>query len=330
MTHKFLKTTFLLGLLGIAGLSSWIILAPFPKHRLERLFFGDILPPLQNLRGLKPKSQTDLFSHEKPASLSLLQKTFNLEEKIKNTPNDFEDFVELMHWVRDQFPHGIPQHKPNTQAFDGLALLAGKNDEKFLCGTAAQLLVQAITSVGGHARRVELRFSYLDMHAVVEAYSTHYQKWFVLDPDYDVYYTQDNIPQNALELHTLWTKNWPQDVVIHSRESLHNIYKPDLPLTDPTLIREIFETKNWTRWDEKISQTNPVYFKQARFSVKLLNYYTHLSFPLRTDWFSRPLSWWHPEGNHVQNSAVPDVPTMRRDEDFLVWISPDKLYAPPK
>ena len=66
------------------------------------------------------------------------------------------------------------------------------------------------------------------------------------------------------------------------------------------------------------------------FAVRLLHYYSHVSFPLRNDWRSRPLPWWHPEGNHVQGSAVVALPTMPRWEDFIVELpSAAALYGRP-
>jgi len=68
-----------------------------------------------------------------------------------------------------------------------------------------------------------------------------------------------------------------------------------------------------------------------RFAVRLLHYYSHVSFPLRNDWRSRPLPWWHPDGNHVQGSLVIALPTMPDWDDFLERIpSPEPFYQSPR
>ena len=97
-----------------------------------------------------------------------------------------------------------------------------------MCGTAAQLLIQAIQATGGFARRVELRFTPKDAHAVVEVWSEAYQKWVVLDPDYDLYYTVDGVPQNALELHDYFSRDFDliDRVEVHVRET------PEQRITD--------------------------------------------------------------------------------------------------
>ena len=192
-----------------------------------------------------------------------------------------------MHWTRDQFPHAVPKHSPPAQAFDGVKVLEEKKNEPgFLCGTASQLLVQAITSLGGYARRVELRYTPDDKHAVAETWSDFYNKWIVVDADYDIFYTRNDIPLNALELHKAWVNDEINLVAVNWSKSVHNIY----------LLNS----------------------DEFRFTKKLLNYYSHISYPLRNDWKSRPLPWWHPEGNHVQNSLVIDVPTMTKYEDFPI------------
>lgn len=286
----------------------WILSAPVPSYRAERFFFGYALAPVQKIMGWSHERSGPYhgFSFEDPKNLVLFRTTFKLDQVVQGASNDFESTLRLMHWVRDRFPHAYPVHSPSSQSFDGVRVLREPHPG-YLCGTAAQLLVQAVTSLGGTARRAELRFTPKDQHAVVEVWSAFYGKWFVADPDYDIYYTVHDIPQNALELHRIWVGAKWDDLAVHWRESPHNIYRADL---EGTAIKE---------WD-----------KMARFSVKLLNYYSHVSFPLRNDWLSRPLPWWHPDANHVTGSLVIQLPTMRNDEDFLLRIpADDGFYGPP-
>jgi hypothetical protein len=277
----FLLTSFLLIATGI-----FILSADVPQYRAERIFFGSI-----GLNSLTHNSPTFDFIFEKPSALKDLKESNNLDLITADRPStdrsDFEKWIALMHWTRDQFPHAKPIHEPSAQSFDGFKLLKNKTSEAgFLCGTASQLLIQAITSMGGYARRVELRYKPDDKHAVAEVWSDFYNKWIVVDADYDIFYTRNNIPLNALELHNAWANQEIDSVEVHWRESINNIYKPE--------------------------------DHEFRFTKKLLNYYSHISYPLRNDWKSRPLPWWHSEGNYVQNSLVIDLPTMTKYEDFLV------------
>lgn len=314
--------------LVLAALAIWIAGADYPRLRLQRLVF-QLLPLGQRVLGLpRANGAAPLhgFRFERPDALRPLRETWDLDAVVAPGGNDFERWTRLMHWARDRFPHAPNPNAPDSQAFDGAALLGALHgDGGYLCGTIAPLLVQAVTAMGGHARRVDLRFTPGDSHVVTEVWSQHYGKWLVLDPDYDVFFTVDGVPQHAIELHRLWAENRIDAVQVHGRESVHNIYRPDFESRDRNFLRLIYETRDWPRWDRERNA-----HKGERFGVRLLHYYTHVSYPLRNDWRSRPLAWWHPEGNHVQGSLVIALPTMPDWDDFLERIpAPEPFYGPP-
>jgi hypothetical protein len=301
----------------------------YPRLRIEHLAFRFLLPLGQRLLGLhRPVDRDQLhgFVFENPATLEPLRRRYDLDRVVAPGATDFERWVLLMHWARDRFPHYPNPEAPDADAFDGIALLERHRGEAgFLCGTIAPLLVQAVTALGGHARRVELRFTPGDSHVVVEVWSEHFGKWAVLDPDYDIFFTADGVPQHAIELHQRWAAHQIDGVQVHWRESPHNIYRPDLENGERRFLRHIYATRDWRRWDRERNQ-----HKGERFAVRLLHYYSHVSFPLRNDWRSRPLPWWHPDGNHVQGSLVIALPTMPDWDDFLERIpSPEPFYRAP-
>jgi hypothetical protein len=316
--------------LVLVVLALFIARADYPRLRLERLLFGFVMPPLQRVLGLRPPNRQAPqhgFVFEPAANLDPLRIRYELDRIVATSGNDFERWVLLMHWTRDRFPHLPNPHAPDADAIDGVTLLDQYRGEGgYLCGVIAPLLVQAVTAVGGFARRVELRFTPGDSHVVVEVWSDHLGKWAVLDPDYDAFFTVDGVPQHALELHRRWAAGAIDGVEVHWRESPHNIYRPDFETKDRSFLRRIYETRDWRRWDRERNQ-----HKGERFGVRLLHYYSHVSFPLRNDWRSRPLPWWHPEGNHVQGSLVIALPTMPVWEDFMEQIpSPESFYGSPR
>ncbi len=329
MRHfSFVKFTLFIFLLILAVGSFHIMTAPVPSYRAERIFFGHILPIVQNIF-VDKKGLDQSFVYEKPEALSDLKDAYKLDQFV-DTKSDFNTAINLMHWVRDQFPHGEPAHQPDPQRFDGLKLLQNLDPKGYFCGTAAQLFVQAYTSVGGYARRVQLRFTPNDQHSVAEAWIKELNKWVVFDVDYDLYYTVNGVPKNALELHDLWAKNESSRVLVHGSTGPHNIYKKEFEGMDPTVIRRVFDEQNWTLWDKTTKARDPAYHHNARFSVKLLNYYSFVFYPWRNDWKSRPLPWWRPEANRFQGSLVIQKSTMPVFEDFL-WVSTDdkQFYATP-
>lgn len=315
--------------IALAAAAMSVARAQYPRLRAQHLAFRYLIPLGQRVLGVAPadaEAPLHGFAFEDPAALRTLRATHDLDAVVAAAANDFERWMLLMHWARDRFPHRPNPAAPDAQAFDGAALLGGyRGDGGFLCGTIAPLLVQAVTALGGHARRVELRFTPGDSHVVTEVWSEHFGKWAVLDPDYDIYFTVDGVPQHAIDLHHRWATADVDAVRIHWRESPNNIYRPDLESGRRDFLRVIYETRDWPRWDRERNQ-----HKGERFAVRLLHYYTHVSYPLRNDWRSRPLRWWHPDGNHVQGSLVIALPTMPDWEDFLVRVpSPDSFYAAP-
>jgi hypothetical protein len=314
--------------LALVALALYVARAQYPRLRAEGLAFRFFAPLGQRLLGVHrsdPPGATPAFTYERPAALETLRRTYDLDRVVAAAANDFEGWVLLMHWARDRFPHLPNPNAPDADAFDGAALLARHREGGYLCGTIAPLLVQAVTALGGRARRVELRFTPGDSHVVTEVWSEHLGKWAVLDPDYDIFLTVEGVPQHALELHRLWAAEAVDAVRIHWRESPHNIYRPDLEGGRRDFLRLIYETRDWPRWDRERNQ-----HKGERFAVRLLHYYSHVSFPLRNDWRSRPLPWWHPGGNHVQGSLAIALPTMPAWEDFVVHVTDERdFYAPP-
>ena len=311
------------------ALAVFVARAQYPRLRVQHLVFRFLMPVGQRVLGVRPPSASEQarhFAFEDPAALRALRETHGLDDVVAGAANDFEGWVLVMHWARDRFPHLPNPNAPDAQAFDGAALLARDHGQGgYLCGTIAPLLVQAVTALGGRARRVELRFTPGDSHVVTEVWSEHLRKWAVLDPDYDIYFTVDGVPQHALELHRRWAAGDIDAVRIQGRESPNNIYRPDLQAGPREFLQGIFRTRDWPRWDRERNQ-----HKGERFAVRLLNYYSHVSFPLRNDWRSRPLPWWHPEGNHVQGSLVIALPTMPEWEDFLVTVpTAEAFYAAP-
>lgn len=306
---------FALAALVLVGLVLSVARADYPRLRLERLMFRFVLPLGQRLLGLAtPDARRPFqgFVAEDPARLEPLRSRWKLDDVVAGAANDFERWVLVMHWARDRFPHLQNPNTPDADAFDGVKLLAEYREGGYLCGTVAPLLVQAVTALGGNARRVELRFTPGDSHVVTEVWSEHYGKWAVLDPDYDIYFTADGVPQHALELHRHWAAGTIDAVAVHWRDSPHNIYRPDLEGGRRDFLRLIYDTRDWRRWDRERND-----HKGERFAVHLLHYYTHVSYPLRNDWRSRPLPWWQPEGNHVQGSLVIQLPTMPVWDDFI-------------
>lgn len=117
-------------------------------------------------------------------------------------------FLEIVHalvpWTSRQWTSGIPDPYPRSNALDILADIRAGTTSGF-CGQYAYVLADALKAVGLFAvRYCELQSRSGSAHFAVEAWSDDHQKWVLLDPWLNVYYTTaDGAPLSALELHDL-------------------------------------------------------------------------------------------------------------------------------
>ena len=115
---------------------------------------------------------------------------------------DFSDAITMREYLRDLFPHGTASTSfINTNVLEMID--AAEQGEKFLCGNISKMLVQLIQAGGTQARTVGLQASH-SSHVVVELWSKRFNKWVILDPDYNVHYTNaTGIPLSAIELYEM-------------------------------------------------------------------------------------------------------------------------------
>ncbi len=124
-----------------------------------------------------------------------------VEPAIEGISNEWEQLIALRKWIKSQWEHGEPQFR----TWDALILLnlAGKGS-RFWCSQYSIVYVQCCAVLGLPARHLELYTENLDSHAVTEVWSNDYNKWIVMDVDYNCYYIKDGIPLSALEIHNAW------------------------------------------------------------------------------------------------------------------------------
>ena len=131
----------------------------------------------------------------------------------------FTDVLKMKDFLRNRFPHGRPSR--NYEQENLLEMLdAAEKGERFLCGGASKMLIQMVMAAGKQARRVRLASDYGHGHTVMEFWSEEYQKWCLLDPDFNVHYTdRQGAPLSALDL---YHKASRQEPVLKHRGSSRN------------------------------------------------------------------------------------------------------------
>lgn len=124
-----------------------------------------------------------------------------VEPVIEGISNEWEQFIALRKWVKSRWEHG----QPSVQTCDALVLLKlAEQGHQFWCTQYTWVYVQSCASLGMPARVVELYANKKDSHSVSEVWSNDYNKWIVMDVDYNCYYTKDGIPLSALGIHNAW------------------------------------------------------------------------------------------------------------------------------
>jgi len=140
-------------------------------------------------------------------------------------PIDFSDAISIREYLRDLFPHGVESSSfLNTNVLEMID--AAEHGERFLCGNISKMLVELIQAGGTQARTVGLQASHSG-HVVVEMWSNQFNKWILLDPDYNVHYTnKSGVPLSAIELYGMSQDGHEiqtiKRITGNSKNTLHN------------------------------------------------------------------------------------------------------------
>ncbi len=142
---------------------------------------------------------------EKPdhPRLQLLRKRERLDEVIAPGKTQFEKQVLLRKWARRQWEPGSENfYYPPWDALEILDL-ARKRGNRAFCAQYAIVYLQALLSVGCHARYIDL-----PGHFVVGVWSDDYNEWVVMDPYNDLHYEGENgKPESGFSLHNAYVND---------------------------------------------------------------------------------------------------------------------------
>jgi hypothetical protein len=113
----------------------------------------------------------------------------------------FDRILRVKNWVSAQWADGVPDPYPPWDALIVLDWIrAGKTGGA--CGQFAQVFLQSLAALGFSARYVEIGSRDNPYaHYVTEVWSNEFDKWVLMDADYNVHFERGGVPLNALELH---------------------------------------------------------------------------------------------------------------------------------
>lgn len=220
-----------------------------------------------------------------------LRNKYEIDKLILHKGSEFEQITEIANWVNSQWQHGTTG-KFNPSYFDANdALVQAKNGAQFWCHVSAMTLIQTAASVGFQGRLVSLsKDGYIHEHAVAEFWSNDYQKWVMMDPDFNIWYIRNGIPLNVLEIHNAFMNKNADGI---------------------TIVK---------------GKHRPIYQLEARLS-SLMQYYAYFFIDMRNDWLTNHYFPGHPARSDKNTlvwkdkrlKAIFDFKTEVDNYDYLYW-----------
>ena len=125
----------------------------------------------------------------------------HLRDVVAGAPRQLDQIRRLQDWVNAQWPDGNPSPYPPWNALTVLDWIRSGKTGGF-CGQYAQVFLQSLAALGFTARYVEIGSRDNPYaHYVTEVWSNEFDKWVVMDPDFNVHFERDGVPLSALEIH---------------------------------------------------------------------------------------------------------------------------------
>ena len=158
-------------------------------------------------------------SHDDARSARLRER-WGLDEVVRGAKTEFEAYLMLRQWVRDQWEDGWDMGALDfCPPWDAMLILelASQKLSLGMCTHYSTVMSQCSAALGLNARTQIMR-----CHCVNEVWSTDHQKWVVMDVGGDnddetkfVYHFEKNgVPMSARECHEAWVEGDYDDVAI--------------------------------------------------------------------------------------------------------------------
>ena len=260
--------------IAVSG-NSW----PGLDTREVNFSFIDYGPPLRGLHDLP-------FVYESPDAPHLedLRTRYDIAYVIADAQDEYDAMLKLGAWVGTRWDHGVDPVPGGSQVHQVADVIAaGEAGSKFSCEIASRTLVHTATALGWPARLVTAsRDGYTWEHAVAELWSNQFEKWFLIDADFNLVYEAEGVPLSAFEL---------------SHEG------PRLQDANKLLVRPIAAAK------------------PSLPPQDLMAFYAYIHVDLRNDWSSRRLPRGSPAGGDlatwwtVRPTFGPVLAAKRRNDD---------------
>lgn len=137
----------------------------------------------------------------------------HLAAVVAGIPREFDQLVRVQDWVNAQWPDGTPDPYPPWNALTVLDWIRSGKTGGF-CAQYSQVFLQSLAALGYSARYIEIGSRDNPYaHYLTEVWSNDYDKWVVMDADYNLHFERQGIPLSAQEVHDALVASALGDVV---------------------------------------------------------------------------------------------------------------------
>ena len=190
-----MKTKHIFKLVGLLLLSSCSVLQITPSKKIISIEFSD-----------EPANEKYQFVYqniENSPDLLTIKQLYGLDSVANLGNSEFEKILHLLKWTNNRWTHNGSNEpsKSNTITI----LKEASEGKKFRCVEYGIVLRTVLASNDIKARTLGLKTRDVETtkygagHVLTEVWSTQFNKWFMLDAQFNIVPVLDNIPLNAVE-----------------------------------------------------------------------------------------------------------------------------------
>lgn len=168
-----------------------------------------------------PNQEYDFFYSDTTGHeyLRTLRQEYKLDS-ITEGKIEFEQIKAILHWSHTQWEHNGNNTPTKNDALSILKEAHEGEGKQFRCVEYGILAAACLNSIAIPSRVLALKSRDVEKikfgagHVVTETYSSEYNKWIFIDPQFDLIPMLDETPLNGVEL---------QHAIIHNREKIELI-----------------------------------------------------------------------------------------------------------
>lgn len=175
-----------------------------PSSKLKEISFTSEPP-----NSLYQFQYSDTLANE---YLTEMKKLYETDLLVNEKKTDLDKILTILDWTSNQWSHN-GSNNPSKQ--DALTILKeAKEGKQFRCVEYGIVATAALNSIGFHARTLGLKTRDVEKvmrgagHVVSEVYSSEYDKWIFIDPQFNILPVVNGKPLNAVEFQKeIYNKN---------------------------------------------------------------------------------------------------------------------------